>query len=647
MRHPLTPEDLWKLPRVGEPVPAPDGSFVIVPVTTHDLDDNKGTTRLYRVAGGRTDPLTRPDHSSTDPALSPDGTQLAFLREIEEVKQLHVMRLDGGEADAVTNMPLEVAGPRWLPDGRGLVFLSHLLKEALDVEATRELATVRKEDPVKAHVTEDRVFRYWDRWLTEGKVPHLFVLELATGALTDLLPESQRWWDWDSPGDNYDIAPDGDEIAFSADTSEPPHDQPRFAVFTVPVAGGEVRCLTPDGTSHERRPRYSPDGASIVYGMQREIDFYADRVRLVRYDRREDAHVVLTEDWDRSAAEWEFTSGGDLVLAAEDRGRVNLYRMDPEADEPLLLAAGGTFSAPRPAGESLFAQYQELSQPTEIVEVSQSGGPKPITSFTEAVMSELDLGDVDEMTVEGAGGHPVQAFVVYPPGFDPTTRWPLVHKIHGGPHGIFGDFFHYRWNAHAFAAPGYVVAMVNFHGSTSWGEDFATSIHGEWGKKPTEDILAVTDHLIGLGIVDPRRMAITGGSYGGYMTAWLTTQTDRFACAIAHAAVTNLGGMYASDFTQGRPRAYGAEYFEDRETVEEWSPSAHAAGYSTPMLIIHGERDYRVPVTQGLELYGILKAKGVEARLVYYPDENHWILKPRNSLHWYGQVLDWLERFLK
>ncbi|MDR9451715.1 MAG: S9 family peptidase, partial [Acidimicrobiia bacterium] len=259
---------------------------------------------------------------------------------------------------------------------------------------------------------------------------------------------------------------------------------------------------------------------------------------------------------------------------------------------------------------------------------------------------EIHLGDVEEVEFAGADGHPIQAFVVYPPEFDAATTWPLVHKIHGGPHGIFGDFFHFRWNAHAFAAPGYVVAMVNFHGSTSWGQDFAASIHGEWGDKPARDILAATDQLIDRGFIDPGRMAITGGSYGGYLTAWLSTQTDRFACAVAHAAVTNLGGMYASDFTQGRPRAYGAEYWADRERVERWSPSAHAAGYTTPTLVIHGEKDYRVPVTQGLELYGVLKAKGVDARLVYYPDENHWILKPRNSIHWYGEVLGWLDRYL-
>ena len=644
MRHTLTPEDLWKIPRVGEPAPAPDGSFVVVPVTTYNLEDNKGITRLYRIADGRVESLTAADRSSTAPAISPDGARMVFLRDVEEMPQLHVLDLRGGEAELLTDLPLGVAGPKWLPDGSGLVFLAPVFKGALDVAATRDLAAARRADPVKAHVTEDRMFRYWDRWLTDGKVPHVFRFELGSGEMIDLMPDSERWWDWETPGDSFDVSPDGREITFSADTSQPPHQQPRFAIFTVSIEGGDVTCLTPEGSGHERRPRYSPDGRSIVYGMQREIDFYADRVRLVHYDRGAEEHTVLTEDWDRSAAGWAFEETGALIFTAEDRGHVNLYRIALEPGVPELVATGGTYGAPRPAGSRVLAQYQELSQPTEIVEIGEE--VIPITNFTDAVMKEIHLGDVEEVEFEGADGHPIQAFVVYPPEFDATTTWPLVHKIHGGPHGIFGDFFHFRWNAHAFAAPGYVVAMVNFHGSTSWGQDFAASIHGEWGDKPTRDILAATDQLIDRGFIDPGRMAITGGSYGGYLTAWLSTQTDRFACAVAHAAVTNLGGMYASDFTQGRPRAYGAEYWADRERVERWSPSAHAAGYTTPTLVIHGEKDYRVPVTQGLELYGVLKAKGVDARLVYYPDENHWILKPRNSIHWYGEVLGWLDRYL-
>ncbi|MGH8874286.1 MAG: prolyl oligopeptidase family serine peptidase, partial [Acidimicrobiia bacterium] len=363
--------------------------------------------------------------------------------------------------------------------------------------------------------------------------------------------------------------------------------------------------------------------------------------------RQSEEHRVLTEEWDRSAAGWEFDSRGDLVLVAEEDGRQHLFRMPLGGGTPVLLAEGGTLDSPLPDPDgAVFVLHQSLSAPPEVARLGGDGGLEAVTDFNGGLLSELGLGDVEDVRFPGWEGVEIQMFVVYPPGFDPARRWPLVHMIHGGPHGTFGDAFHFRWNAHAFASPGYVVALVNFHGSTSFGQAFAASIHGEWGDKPTADMLAATDHLVEQGLIDQERMAITGGSYGGYLTAWLTTQTDRFACAVAHAAVTDLPGMYASDITFGRARSYGAEIWEDRELVERWSPSAHAAGYSTPTLVIHGERDYRVPLTQGLELYGVLKAKGVEARLVYYPDENHWVLSPQNSLHWYGEVLGWLGRHL-
>ncbi|GBD85352.1 prolyl tripeptidyl peptidase precursor [bacterium BMS3Abin02] len=645
MTHPITAEDLWTLPHVGDPVA--NGGIVVVPVTRFDLDDNKATTGLYLLTADEPRLLTNPEQDAKSPAIAPDGTRIAFVRSegADEPAQLHVLPLDGGEAERLTDMPLGVLGPKWMPDGEGLLFLSPLFTEAPTIEGTRTLRDRREDAAVKAHVTEDRLYRYWDRWLTDGSVPHIFLFDFASREIRDLIPDSQRWWSWDEEADSYDVSPDGKEIAFSADTSEPPHDRPRTAIFTTPVTAGATRCLTPDGTGHERRPRYSPDGTLIVYGMQREIDYYADRVRLVRYDRRSDEHQVLTEDWDRSASSWEFTAKGDLALTAEDRARVNLYRMPPQEMEPRQIARGGTFGRPASGTDTLFATLQDLSHPPEVVSVD-TPACRRLTHFTEELMADLRLGDVEEIGFEGGDGDPIQAFVVYPPGFDPARRWPLVHMIHGGPHGVFGDTFHFRWNAQTFAAPGYVVALVNFHGSTSWGQDFATSIQGAWGDLPAQDILSATDHLLERGFLDEDRMAITGGSYGGYLTTWLTTQTDRFACAVAHAAVTDLPGMYASDVTMGRVRAYGADYWEDPDTVDRWSPAHHTVGCRTPTLVIAGERDYRVPSTQGLELYGILKAKGVEARLVYYPDENHWILKPQNSLHWYREVHAWLARHL-
>lgn len=629
----FTAEDLWALPRVGQPTAG--GGRVVVPVTRHE--DSTSTTTLYLLDGQTPRKLTESDAKS--PAVSPDGSMVAFLRSSDSEKvQLHVMPLEGGEAEQATDMPLGVLGPKWLPDCSGLLFLSYLYEDALTVDETRT------HEPPTVRATERRMFRYWDRWLTDRTVPHVFRLDLATREIQDLTPGATNPWMWNQEGDSYDISPDGREVAFSAFTVDVREDDRRSVVFTVPVEGGPLRCITPDGTGHERRPRYGPDGNSIIYGMQRERDFYADNVRLVRYDRTTETHDVLTEAWDRSASDWVFDRKGTLVFTAEDAARVNIYRLADRTPE--LLSTGGTYGAPVPVEDGIVATYQDLSHPPEVVRID--GDTRvPLTSFTVEVLDGITFGSVEEFHFDGAGGDLIQGFLVYPPGFDPSTKWPLVHMIHGGPHGVFGDGFHFRWNAHLFSAPGYVVALVNFHGSTSWGQAFAESIQGEWGAMPTEDILTATDHLLSRGFIAEDRMAITGGSYGGYLTTWLTTQTDRFACAIAHAAVTNFPGMYASDVTRGRPRAYGADYWTDPDQVDLWSPARHAGGYSTPVLVIVGEKDYRVPLTQGLELYGVLKAKGVEARLVYYDDENHWILKRGNSIRWYEEVHQWLERYLQ
>lgn len=642
----VTPELLWKLGRVGGAVASADGSRIVTTVTTYDIDENKAHTTIHDITEWPARPLTSDTASSSQPALSADGSQLALVRAVDGVSQVHVMPTTGGEARAVTDVPLGATGPQWLPDGSGIVFLSMVYRDALTHAAAAERKKELGESKVTAKVTEDRMYRYWDRWLDKGEVPHLCHVDLATGEVIDLTPESTAWWAFDNtsnPAGNFDIAPDGSEVAFSA-TPYTGTERPTSAVYTVPIGGG-----TPTEISHHHadcnRPRYSPDGATIVYGRQERIDFYADRTRLVSHDRSAGEATVLTDDWDQSAGGWEFHGSDRVVLVAERDAGAGVYTMALYDPHPVEIAAGGTAASVCVAGDSIYTTVDSIAAPGEVFRVTADGYERA-TFFTEEALAGVEPCEVEDVRFEGAAGAEVQMFVLYPPGFDEDRQWPLVHLIHGGPHGVFGDQWHYRWNAQAIAANGYVVAHVNFHGSTSWGQAFAESIEGDWGDRPYEDVNAATDVLVARGFIDPSRMAVTGGSYGGYLTAWIISQTDRYACAIAHAAVTNLGGMHASDVVFHRATAYGAEYWVDHERVDKWSPSIHAAGYTTPTLVIHGEKDYRVPVTQGLELYGVLKAKGVEARLVYYPDENHWILSPQNSLHWYGEFVGWLDRYL-
>jgi dipeptidyl aminopeptidase/acylaminoacyl peptidase len=650
----LTAEDLWKFRRVGAPVPAPDGSFVLAPVTTYDMDENRGRTRLWLVpSSGEPRPITAEGASATEPALSPDGKRIVFARcQGEEKPQIHMLFLEGGEAERLTDLPLGVFDPKWFPDGKRIAFGGYLFAEAPTPEGTKELAERRAKDPVKVHITSDRVYRYWDKWLTGGEVPHLFVLDLETRALTDLTPEGAGWFDFMEPGGQYDIAPDGSEIVYAANSSAPPHYLLRWALFTVPTSGGPIRCLTPEGGAPENvadvhRPRYSPDGKSIVYGFQRDPFFYADRIRLARYDRTTGTHSVWTEEWDRSPSEWAFLEDGSLAIEAEDQGRVALFHLRPGEKIPRRVHGEGTAGALRVSGDRLYFTLQSLVAPAEVMSVRADGSElTQHTRFNAEILDEIAMGEVREMIFEGANGDPVQMYVVTPPGFDPSRKYPLVHVIHGGPHAIAGDNFHYRWNPQLFAAAGHIVATVNFHGSTSWGQEFAACIQGGHGDRPFTDIMKATDTLIATGNVDETRMAATGGSYGGYLVCWIAGNTDRFRCLVNHAGVFDLIAEYGSDITQGRHQAYGGEPWDRLDSIDRWNPARFARGFTTPMLVIHGERDYRVPHGQALAVYNIYQAKRVESRLVFFPDENHWVLKPKNSIVWNREVRAWLDRHL-
>jgi len=639
----LTAEDLWNMARVGEPAPGPDGSFAIVPVTTYLGEGGEELTRLHRVElDGSATPITSDAGSSTAPVVSHDGTRVAFLRTCSDgdKPQVHVMRLDGGEAECLTDLPRGAAGVLWLPDDSGLIAIVPLLRGHGSVEATAAEQERRAASTHRPVVTEDRIYRYWKDWIAGGEIHHLFHIALDA-TVTDLTPEFDSVISYDPSIAEIDVSPDGAQIVFSA-MVDLGADQHHTALFAVPVTGGVPERLTDEPVGHERRPRFSPDGSQLLYGVQPEWDYYADPLRMtLRTVATGETHEV-TLDWDRAPIRWEYVDDGAVVLAAQDRGRMRVFRLALDEGDPEPIDWPHSTAAPRPAGRRIWARHESLMRAPEVVELTTGG----TTGFNDALFADLDLGGVEGIELAGADGAPVQAFVVYPPEFDGDRRWPLVHNIHGGPHGVSGDTWHWRWNTQVFAAGGYVVMSVNFHGSSGWGDAFARSIRGAWGDKPAADILAATDQIVARGFIDDAKMAIAGGSYGGYLVAWLTAVTDRFATAICHAGVTDLLGQWASDITAGREKAIGGVPWESMDDVQRWSPVAHTHSMSTPMLVIHGERDYRVVITQGLVLYGILKDKGVPARLVFYPDEGHWVQKRSNSLHWYGEFMGWLDRWL-
>jgi dipeptidyl aminopeptidase/acylaminoacyl peptidase len=645
MGRSMTPDDLWNLQRVGQPEHVPGTTSVVVPVVSYG-EDGKPRSTIHSVdRSGRAVALTSSQRSSTAPAPSPEGDRIAFLGSVDdEPAQVFVMPLRGGEATVVTDLPLGASSVTWVPGGASLIVSAPLYRDHPTIESTTTAKDERKDGALPV-VTEDRIYRHWKKWLAGARIDHIFRVDLDDRSTHHLTPDLDRLIGLDDVADSITVTPDGEWVIVTIDDFPEPWEHLRFSLHRIPVAGGEIERLATGEAVQHHRPRVSPDGSTLVYGAQYEHAYYADLVRIVTHHLPTGTEEIITANWDRSAGGWEFISDDAIVFHAEDEGHVRIFTLALDGGMPMPLTSTGSNHGPRVGVDCYWHRNESMAKPPEVA-FTCGGHTTVISHFNDDLMAELDLRPAEEVRFTGAGGAAIQAFVVEPPEFDETTQWPLIQNVHGGPHNGVMDNWHWRWNPQVMAGAGYVVMSVNFHGSSSFGDAFTRSIRGRWGDQPAIDIEAGTDHLVSLGYIDEDRMAIAGGSYGGYLVSWLTTLTDRYAASICHAGVTDLLGQYASDHTEGRDKAMGGTPWEDMDAVQRWSPMAHTHDIVTPTLVIHGEIDYRVVITQGLSLYGLLKAKGVPSRLVYFGDEGHWIEKRDNAMLWWDEFLGWLDRWL-
>jgi dipeptidyl aminopeptidase/acylaminoacyl peptidase len=651
----FTAEKMWQMERIGGFDVSPDGTKAVFPVTIYDIEKNSSETDLYllNIEDGTTRQLTFSGKEGS-PVWSPDGEKIAFVsRRHDGPGQIYILNLKGGEAQKFTDLPVGVFSIKWFPTGDRIAFGANILPEYDgDFDKLKKLMDEKRESKVTAKVTENTMYRFWDRWLTDGYYPRLFSVDVNSKKVTDLMPNTVNYFNM-MGGVSYDISPDGREIAVSKNSTEPPYDSTNNAIFLLPTDGsGGMTNITADNPANDVNPVYSPDGNYILYGKQNIYHFYADKVEMVKYNRNDQNFTNLTSDIDLSCSNWIWSPDGRTIyFHAEHNARNAIFSIPANGGQHTKIFGEGTngnVSVAGSRGRDLLFTHHNLNQPTEIYKIDNRGrNLTQLTRLNEERLADVKFGRVEDVTYKGADGADVQMFIVYPPDFDPDKKYPLVLMIHGGPHGTFGDFWHYRWNAHLFAAPGYVVAMPNFHGSTSFGQDFAISIHGEHANKPFRDIMKGTDFLIERGYIDETRMAATGGSYGGYMVSWIAGHTDRYAALVNHAGVYDLHLQFASDYAGNRGYQYGGTPWENFDILNSQNPSQFAHNFKTPMLVIHGELDYRVPVAHGFLVYGIYKSMGLDARLVYYPNENHWILTPQNSIYWYEELHNWLERYLK
>jgi len=646
----MTAEKMWTLKRLGDPSITPDGKLAIVPVTTYDVAENKGLTDLWLlpVAGGAARQLTSDQASDTQATVSPDGKWIAFVsrRGDDTESQIYVIAVDGGEARRVTNLPTGASVPQWFPDSARIAFVSDVWPDLVHWEDQAARKKERESTKMSARVWTRSPISYFDHYLDDTE-PHLFSIGMDGGepaAITRMSGYHLSKQDVDTF--SYDISPDGLEVAFTANVDKTGLGA-NFDVILLPTCGCKpARDISADNKADEDSPRYSPDGRRLVYTQQRIPTFYGDRARLMLFDRAKGTTVGLTENWDRSVSglTWERDSR-TLLGTIDDAGTRRVYRFRLDGGKPAAVTQESSFGglALSRNGKALVAIRQSFIEPPTLVSLAPRGAPVKLSTFNDDALAALDQGKVESVTYKGARDADIQMWIVYPPGFDATKKYPLMMLLHGGPHNSMTEGLQWRWNAEVFASWGYVVTWHNFHGSNGFGNDFTDSINPDWISLPYEDTIKAAEWLMAKPFIDRERMVAAGGSYGGFLATTLLGRKHPFKALVAHAAVYDMFAQQGSDYGAETERFFN--YWEKPEEFAKYSPHTFAGNFNTPTLVIHNQLDLRVPLNHGIQLFNTLQKRGVPSKLLYYPDENHWVLKPQNSLFWYQTVHDWVATY--
>lgn len=657
-KHPITFDDMIKMHRVAEPQISTDGKWVAYSVATPDMDANRNVTNIWMVStsGGAAAQLTQSGHDSS-PVWSPDGKTIAFLSSRSGEAQVYVLSLEGGESQRLTKLSTGADLVKWSPDGKTIAFTSSVYPDCKDDDCNKKRDEENEKNKVKAHVAERLLYRHWTHW-NEGKRSHLFVIpadgsaaprDLTSGADYDVPPDQRG-----GPAD-INFSPDSKEICFTAVTDKMEAISTNGDLFTVPVAGGEIKRITTQ-PGFDGAPAYSPDGKYIAYRAQLTAGYESDRWRVMLYDRQTGKIENLTEGFDRSADELAWSADSkSIYFTAENETQKPLYQMAPRPGaEPKTILAdtyNASFSLSG-TGKTMVFERTSLTMPAEVFTASSDGsGARQLTHHNNAILATLEMNPPETFWFAGAEGTRIETMLIRPPKFDANKKYPLLVLLHGGPQTMWSNAWGYRWNEQVFSAPGYVTLMINRRGSTGYGQKFTDEITNDWGGKAYVDVMNGVDHALKkYPFIDGTRMAAAGGSYGGYMANWIATQNGRFKAIISHAGVYDKVAMYATDELWFVEHDMQGTPWSNPEGYHKWAPVTYAGElgkFKTPTLVICGERDYRVPYTQSLEFFNALQRQGVPSKLVVFPDEGHWILKPQNAQFWYKTFFDWLALYLK
>ncbi|MDI6697922.1 MAG: S9 family peptidase [Candidatus Saccharicenans sp.] len=654
-RKALTFDEFIKIKRVTDPQLSPDGKNLALVITAMSLETNRGNSDIYLVpaSGGAPVPFVFSPAADYFPRWSPDGKHLAFISTRGGSPQVWIIPAGGGEARKLTDFPGGVGSFSWSGSGKFLLLTSSVFPDCPDLEANRKRFEEQENSRVKARIYDHLLFRHWNSWF-DGTRSHLFLFPLEGEKPLDLTPG-----DFDTPpialggGLDFCLSPDEKEIALvrNIDPELKLGLGTNNDIFLTAPDGKKMEKLTPS-RANDIDPWYSPDGRYLAYRAMSRPGFEADKLDLIIYDRQKKTFSNLTENLDYSVSEflWALDSKA-LYFLCEDKARTSLFRLTLAGGKIEKILEGHFLSSLRisPDGRTIYALKQAINSPNDLYAFDLTTRKlRRLTEVNAELLAGLELNAAEDFWFESEGDR-VHGLLLKPPFFDPNQKYPLVMLIHGGPQGAWGDNFHYRWNAQMFAAPGYVVAMVNFHGSTGYGQAFTDSISGDWGGKPFRDIIKAVGYLQGAcQFIDRDRLGAAGASYGGYMIDWIAGQTDIFDCLVSHSGVFDLRSEYGATEELWFPEwEYRGTPWTNPEMYQKFSPSYYVQNFKTPTLVVHGANDFRVPLEQGLQFFTSLQRMGVPSRLLYFPDEDHFIQKPLNARLWWKTVLDWLAAYLK
>ncbi|MBW2276688.1 MAG: S9 family peptidase [Deltaproteobacteria bacterium] len=648
----LAVEDLYKMGRVSQLAVSPDEPLAAFVVKTFDMEENKGVSHIWLadLKKRRSRQLTNATSSDWGPRWLTDG-RLAFLSVRSGAPQVWAISLDGGEAQQLTDLPTGVDNFAVAPDGAHLAVVSTVFPDCVDMACNAKKLAEKEASKVKARHITKLLYRMWDHWLDERR-GHVLWVPIAGGEPKDLTPGDLQTPPHDLGGHmDLSISPDSAEVAFTANLTENPAWNTNNDVLTVPVKGGAPKNITNNNEACDAEPVHSPDGSYIAYLAMKRPGFEADRKVLTLYDRKSHKRIPLTDSLDRSVYEFSWAPDSSTIwFNVSDRGRIAIYKVAVPTGivTKVVKDAANTNVQPTADGDYLVYIKQTMSVPAEVYKSEVTGAnERPVSRINGELMAGIEMGQYEDFEFEGAGGDMVHGFLLKPPGFKKNKKYPLLMLIHGGPQGAFGERFHPRWNMQLFATPGFVVAAVNFHGSRGYGQEFCDAVSGDWGGKPYEDVMKGTDYVLtNYDFIDKKNISAAGASYGGFMINWILGHTDRFRSLVSHDGVYEQWSMYGSTEELWFPEwEFKGTPWDNPELYDKFSPARYADKFQTPTLVIHGENDYRVPYTQGLQLFSALQRQGVESKLLYFPDENHFVQKPQNARLWWNEVLGWLAKY--